>query len=69
MKSLYESIYTISKELNKISIEGIPGEIKDLKFTGDNANYALSIFHENLIINWNIFRGSNSSSGLCFIIS
>ncbi len=49
MKSLYESIYTISEELNKISIEGISGEIKDLKFTGDNANFAISIFQENLI--------------------
>ena len=49
MKSLYESICAISKELNKISIEGISGEIKDLKFTGDNANFAISIFQENLI--------------------
>ena len=49
MRSLYESIYTISAELNKISIEGIPSEIKNLKYTGDNANFAISIFQENLI--------------------
>ena len=49
MKSLYESISTISTELNNISIEGVPSKIKDLKYTGDNANFAISIFQENLI--------------------
>ena len=49
MRSLYESICTISAELNKISIEGIPSKIKDFKYTGDNANFAISIFQENLI--------------------
>ena len=49
MKSLYESICTISTELNNISIEGIPSKIKDLKYTGDNANFAISIFQEHLI--------------------
>ena len=32
MRSLYESICTISAELNKISIEGIPSKIKDFKY-------------------------------------
>ena len=49
MISLYESICTISTELNKFSIEGVPSEIKNLKYTGDNANLAVSIFQENLI--------------------
>ena len=52
MENLYEAISTISSELNKISRESLPREIKDLKDradSGDNANFAISIFQEQLI--------------------
>ena len=49
MRSLYESISTISTELNTISTEGIPSAIKDLKYSGDNANFAISLFQEYFI--------------------
>ncbi len=49
MKDLFEAISSISIELNEISQESIPREIENLKFRGDNANFAISIFQENLI--------------------
>ena len=49
MRSLFESVCTISTELNTISIEGIPSKIKDLKYRGDNANFAISLFQEYLV--------------------
>ena len=49
MKDLFEAISSISIELNEISQESIPREIENLKFRGDNANFAISIFQEHLI--------------------
>ena len=49
MKDLFKAISSISLELNEISQESIPREIENLKFRGDNANFAISIFQEHLI--------------------
>ena len=52
MENLYEAVCSISAELNKISKENLPREIKNLNDradSGDNANFANSIFQEYLI--------------------
>ena len=49
MKNLYEAISSISAELNEISKENIPTEIRNLKYRGDNANFSITIFQEYLI--------------------
>ena len=49
MESLYIAISSISAELNAITQETHPREIKKLKYRGDNANFAISIFQEQLI--------------------
>ena len=43
MKNLYEAISGISAELNEISKENIPTEIRNLKYRGDNANFSITI--------------------------
>ena len=52
MKNLFGAVCSISAELNKISQESLPQEIRNLKDradSGDNANFAISIFQEHLI--------------------
>ena len=52
MENLFKAVCSISAELNKISQESLPREIRNLKDradSGDNANFAISIFQEHLI--------------------
>ena len=52
MENLFRAVSAISLELNKISAENVQNEIKNLKErsdSGDNANFSVSIFQENLI--------------------
>ena len=49
MKSLHAAVCSISSGVNEISKESFPKEIRKLKYRGDNANFAISIFQENLI--------------------
>ena len=49
MENLFGAVCSISAELNEISKESLPREIKNLKYRSDNANFAVSIFQEQLI--------------------
>ena len=52
MENLFGAVFSISRDLNSISKEGLPRKIKNLKDradSGDNANFAVSLFQEYLI--------------------
>jgi len=52
LENLFGAVFSISTDLNNISKEGLPREIKNLKDradSGDNANFAVSLFQEYLI--------------------
>ena len=70
MKSLFQSIFTINKNLKKLISEEAINSFDHSLYQGDNANYCISLFQDYLNVgsyskDWQ--PSQETSSGLYFV--